>query len=67
VVPSSQGDGEIRETIAVSRASGFDGFFALEPHLAAAGTFSGFSGPGLFRAAVKSFKDLLREQRIEWG
>ena len=67
VVPAGQGDGEIRETIAALRASGFDGFFSLEPHLAAAGTFSGFSGPGLFRMAVKSFKGLLREQRIEWG
>src|SRR4029079_13775079 len=43
VVPAGQGDGQVRETIAALLASGFDGFFALEPHLAAAGTFSGFS------------------------
>jgi sugar phosphate isomerase/epimerase len=67
VVPAGQGDGEVRETIAALRDSGFDGFFSLEPHLAAAGTFSGFSGPDLFRAAVKAFKDLLREQQIEWS
>jgi sugar phosphate isomerase/epimerase len=67
VVPAGQGDGEVRETIAALRASGFDGFFSLEPHLAAAGTFSGFSGPDLFRVAVRAFKDLLREQGIEWG
>ena len=67
VVPAGQGDGEIRETIAALRASGFDGFFSLEPHLAAAGTFSGFSGPQLFRVAVKALKDLLREQDIEWS
>ena len=66
VVPAGQGDGEIRETIAALRDSGFDGFFSMEPHLAAAGTFSGFSGPDLFRVAVKAFKDLLREQQIEW-
>jgi sugar phosphate isomerase/epimerase len=66
VVPAGQGDGELRETIMALRASGFDGFFSLEPHLAAAGTFSGFSGPDLFRVAVRAFKDLLREQRIEW-
>ena len=66
VVPAGQGDGEVRETIAALRASGFDGFFSLEPHLAAAGTFSGFSGPELFRVAVKALKDLLREQDIEW-
>ena len=67
VVPAGQGDGEIRETIAALRASGFDGFFSLEPHLAAAGTFSGFSGPDLFRVAATAFKDLLREQQIAWG
>jgi len=67
VVPAGQGDGEVRETIAALRASGFDGFFSLEPHLAAAGTFSGFSGPELFRVAVKALKDLLREQDIEWS
>jgi sugar phosphate isomerase/epimerase len=66
VVPAGQGDGELRETLAALRASGFDGFFSLEPHLASAGRFSGFSGPDLFRAAAGAFKDLLREQAIEW-
>jgi len=67
VVPAGQGDGQLRETIAALRASGFDGFFSLEPHLASAGTFSGFSGPDLFRTAVGAFKGLLREQDIPWG
>lgn len=67
VVPAGHGDGEIRDTVAALRASEFDGFFSLEPHLAAAGTFSGFSGPELFREAVRSFKDVLREQEIGWG
>jgi sugar phosphate isomerase/epimerase len=67
VVPAGQGDGEVHETIAALRASGFDGFFSLEPHLASAGTFSGFSGPDLFRVAAGAFKDLLREQGIEWS
>jgi sugar phosphate isomerase/epimerase len=66
VVPAGQGDGQVRETIAALRASGFDGFFSLEPHLVAAGTFSGFSGPDLFREAARAFKDLLREQQIAW-
>ncbi|MDP9373674.1 MAG: sugar phosphate isomerase/epimerase, partial [Chloroflexota bacterium] len=33
VVPAGQGDGQLRETIAALRESGFDGFFSLEPHL----------------------------------
>ena len=67
VMPAGQGDGELRETIAALRASGFDGFFSLEPHLASAGKFSGFSGPDLFKVAAQAFKDVLREQAIEWG
>ena len=66
VVPAGEGDGEIRETLSALRASGFDGFFSLEPHLASAGTYSGFSGPQLFRKAASAFTDLLHEQEIEW-
>jgi sugar phosphate isomerase/epimerase len=66
VVPAGQGDGQLRETIAALRASGFDGFFSLEPHLASAGKFSGFSGPDLVQVAARAFKEVLREQAIEW-
>ena len=67
VVPAGEGDGELRETISDLRASGFEGFFSLEPHLASAGTHSGFSGPDLFRKATGAFKDLLRQQEIKWN
>jgi sugar phosphate isomerase/epimerase len=66
VVPAGEGEGELRETIAALRASGFDGFFSLEPHLQAGGKFGGFSGPDLFRTAAQAFKGLLGEQGIEW-
>ena len=66
VVPAGEGDGELNETIAALNASGFDGFFSLEPHLAEAGTYAGFSGPDLFRKASGAFKELLRRQGIEW-
>jgi sugar phosphate isomerase/epimerase len=66
VTPAGQGDGQWPETIAALRASGFDGFFSLEPHLQSAGAFSGFSGPALFGTAAQALKGLLREQRIEW-
>jgi hypothetical protein len=61
------GDGEVRETIAALRGSGFDGFFSLEPHLATAGHSSGFSGPELFGTAARAFTGLLREQGIAWA
>ncbi len=66
VVPAGEGDGQVRDTVAALKASGFDGFFSLEPHLKAAGTFSGFSGPDLFRKAAQAFKRLLAEQGIPW-
>jgi sugar phosphate isomerase/epimerase len=66
VVPAGEGDGQLPETLSALRASGFDGFFSLEPHLASAGTFSGFSGPESFRKATGAFKELLRKQGIEW-
>jgi len=67
VVPAGKGDGEWPETIVALRASGFDGFFSLEPHLQEAGPFAGFSGPELFGVAATSFKALLREQQITWS
>jgi sugar phosphate isomerase/epimerase len=67
VVPAGQGDGQLRETLTALRESAFDGFFSLEPHLASAGPFSGFSGPELFRVAAGAFKELLRDQGINWG
>ena len=67
VVPAGTGDGEWRETISALHASGFDGFFSLEPHLLKAETYAGFSGPDLWRTASHAFKALLREQRIDWA
>ena len=67
VVPAGEGDGQIREAITALREDGYDGFFSLEPHLASAGTYSGFSGPDMFRTAVQAFKGLLSEQGVQWA
>jgi sugar phosphate isomerase/epimerase len=64
VVPAGEGDGQVRETVRALRDSGFDGFFSMEPHLAVAGPFSGFSGPELFRLAVQRFTAILDEEDI---
>jgi len=66
VVPAGHGDGQVRETLAALRDSGFDGYVSLEPHLATAGTFGGFSGPDLFRLACSALKDLLAELSVQW-
>ena len=66
VVPAGRGDGQIRETLAALRDSGFAGYVSLEPHLAAAGRHGGFSGPEGFRRAARALKELLRELTIPW-
>jgi hypothetical protein len=43
--PAGQGDGEIRETLAGLRDSGFEGYVSLEPHLGQTGRYGGLSGP----------------------
>lgn len=42
------------------RDDDYDGVLALEPHLAAAGPYSGFSGPDRFRQAAGALQALLR-------
>jgi len=66
VVPAGQGDGQVRETLAALRDSAFQGYLSLEPHLALAGRFGGFSGPDGFRLACGALKDLLADLSVQW-
>lgn len=66
VVPAGEGDGQVRQTTRALREDGFDGFFSLEPHLAAAGPMGGFSGADLFGVAHRAFTRLLTEEGIEY-
>jgi sugar phosphate isomerase/epimerase len=66
VTPAGEGDGELRETLAALRDSGFAGFVSLEPHLDLAGRHGGFSGPDKFRQAAQALKRLLGELSISW-
>ena len=66
VVAAGRGDGEVVETIRALHEDGFDGFFSLEPHLSAAHSLGGFSGPDLFTEAWQAFTDLLRAEGIEY-
>ncbi len=66
VVPAGHGDGEVRETLAALRDSGFDGYLSLEPHLAQAGRFGGYSGPAGFTRAAQALKALLAELSMPW-
>ena len=64
VVPAGQGDGQVRPTLAALRDSGFDGFVSLEPHLAQAGRYGGFSGPEGFARAAQALKSILNDLAI---
>lgn len=55
-VPAGEGRGQIRQILADARRRGFNGYLTLEPHMVAAGQFSGFTGPELFARAVAGLK-----------
>ncbi|HEY8666154.1 MAG TPA: sugar phosphate isomerase/epimerase [Tepidisphaeraceae bacterium] len=63
-VPAGQGDGHLGEILKDAYASGYRGFLSLEPHLAAQGQFSGFSGPKLFKTAADALRQVCRENGI---
>ena len=66
VVAAGEGTARWPEILRRLRAGGYDGVFALEPHLASAGQLSGFSGPDLFAHAARAFKALLAAEGWEY-
>jgi sugar phosphate isomerase/epimerase len=66
VTPAGQGDGQVRETLAALRDSGFAGYLSLEPHLVTAGRYGGFSGADGFRLASGALKGLLADLSVQW-
>jgi len=66
VVPAGEGDGQVRETLAALRDSGFEGFMSLEPHLARSGRYGGVSGPEGFTRAARSLRFILNELGIPY-
>jgi 3-dehydroshikimate dehydratase len=49
------------------RADGYNGYLSLEPHLALAGQYQGFSGPDRFRHASQALQDLLRTMHWDFA
>ena len=66
VVPAGQGDGQVRETLSALGSEGFEGYLSLEPHLAEAGRYGGYSGAEDFRRAARALKGLLSELSLPW-
>lgn len=57
-VPAGQGHGQIPETLRDAAADGYDGFLALEPHLARAEHSTGHTPPPLFKVAVDALRNI---------
>ena len=55
-VPYGEGDGNVVPTMQDAARMGFEGFMTLEPHLAKAGQFRGFSGPQRFQQAAAALQ-----------
>ena len=64
IVPAGQGDGDIGPILKDAYQSGYRGFLSMEPHLAAGGQFSGFTGPTLFKTAVAALRDVCRRNGV---
>ncbi len=65
VVAAGEGMAHWPDLLQRLREDGYDGFFSLEPHLAAGGQFSGFSGPDLFRHASRALQGMLNKMGWE--
>jgi 3-dehydroshikimate dehydratase len=67
VVPAGEGVSHWPELLQRLRADGYDGFLSLEPHLALAGQYQGFSGPDLFRRASQALQQMLQAMSWEYA
>jgi 3-dehydroshikimate dehydratase len=67
VVPAGEGVAHWPELLQRLRADGYDGFLSLEPHLALAAQYRGFSGPDLFRQASQALQRMLQTMGWEYA
>lgn len=63
--PAGEGDGRIRDILAQLKDRD-NMFLSLEPHLAQAGQFKGYTGPVLFKKAADALKGVLDEIGAEY-
>jgi 3-dehydroshikimate dehydratase len=67
VVAAGEGVTQWPELLQRLRADGYDGYLSLEPHLASAGQYQGFSGPDLFRRASQALQHMLKVMGWEYA
>jgi sugar phosphate isomerase/epimerase len=61
VRPAGKGDGQVKELLTRLRSASYDGFVALEPHLALAGHSSGYSGAEGMAVAVEALRNVMQQ------
>lgn len=64
--PAGTGQGQFREILADLKKRNWGGFMTLEPHLAVAGQFQGFTGGQLFGVAVRAIRQLCDEAGLRY-
>lgn len=65
-VPVGTGQGQFPEIFADMARRGWSGVVTLEPHLAAAGQFSGHTGPQMFATAAQALQELCTRVGLEY-
>ncbi len=64
IVPCGEGIGDVEKILVDAYQNGYDGFFALEPHLKIAEKSFGFTGPELFAKAANAVKSICQRNNI---
>jgi len=64
VVPAGEGDGQMVETLRWLIEHGWSGPLTIEPHLASAGKFGGFSGEQLFEEATNALRKVMEQSGV---
>jgi len=67
IVAAGEGNARFPDLLLRLKEDGYDGAFALEPHLGSAGQFQGFSGPERFSYAAGRLKALLADLDWAWS
>ncbi len=65
-VPAGHGEGDFDVLFSDLEQRRWSGFMTLEPHMKAAGQFSGFSGPDLFSKAALALQELCRRHGLAY-
>lgn len=67
VVPSGEGDGQFPELLEQLKASNYQGFLSIEPHLGDFDAFGGLCGPELWTTAHTALIKLIKNAGVQYA